>query len=851
MGSVDTEEHGRQMLTKDLSYAARSLAKSPLFVATAVLTIALGIGASTAIFSVTNAVLLRPLPYRDPDRLVIARGDMRKRNVKDFPFSNAEYFDFRDATRNVFEDVGGVLTGRGPILRDDGTAEQIRFGVATPNLFRLMGAKIQVGRDFQDSDGQPQPAPAQAPNAPPAANAPPPPRLPTIAIISYEYWQRRFGGSTAVLGKPLQVAGGGPTPQIVGVLAPGFELLFPPDANLERLPDLWIANRLSYDAASRLNVSLRVIGRLKPGVTLDQAQAAVDSFNADQQRLYTILRTSGFQVVLVPMRQHLVEQVRPAILALMGAVIFLLLISCSNVGNLLLVRASLRERELAVRTALGGSRWRLIRQMLLEALILSGLGTLVGLALAWIGVHELLVIAPANLPRLESVQLDPAVLAFSALAGLAAAAIFGITPAVRASRPDVIQILRGSGRTAGLGGGRLLRNGVVVAEVALSFVLLIGSGLMIRSFVELQRIHPGFDSNHLLTFQLDGVGGRDPEQRAASLREVQRRLSAMGGVESATAAAPFPLTGGFSPIRWGLEPALADPSKFQAADLQIVLPGYFEAMRTRLLDGRTFTQADNYNPHTPGSTARKLIIIDQMLAAKAFPHQSAVGQRILERAVTSEAEWAEVIGVVEHQRESSLAEPGREQIYMTDGFFGHGAVNRWAIRTAGDPAKYADQVRTEMAKLNPQLVITEMQPMDTVIREAQGGTRFSLLLIGVFAVIAALLAGVGLYGVLATVVRQRTAEIGVRMALGAAPSSVFRLMIGEGLRLSAVGVGAGLITAFLLTRVMISMLVGVKPTDPATFAVIVLLFLSISAIASWIPARRAATLDPTTALREE
>lgn len=811
-----------------------------MFLATAVLTIALGIGASTAIFSVTNAVLLRPLPYKDPERLIIACGDMRKRNVKDFPFSNAEYFDLRESTKNTFQGFGGVLTGRGPVLRKDGTPEQIRFGVVTTNFFRLMGAMIQLGRDFEDQDGQAQPAPQ-----PGAANAPPAPQLPTIAILSYEYWQRRFGGNTGVLGQTIHTAGGGLSAQIVGVLAPRFELLFPTDANLERLPDLWIANRLAYDAANRNNVSLQVIGRLKPGITLDRAQADADAFSRDQQRQFTILRTADWHVRLVPMRQHLVAEVRPAILALMGAVVFLLLIACSNVANLMLVRASLRERELAVRTALGGSRWRLVRQMLAEALLLSGMGTLLGLVLGWIGIHELLVIAPANLPRLESIAINPAVLVFTTLAGLAAAAIFGVAPALRASRPDVMHILRASGRTAGLGGGRLLRNGVVIAEVALSFVLLIGSGLMFRSFLELQRINPGFDSHRLLTFLLiGGRAGRAPEERAALQREIQRGLSGVGGVEAVTAAAPLPLTGGFGPVRWGLELALADPSKFQAADLQIVLPGYFEAMRVPLIEGRTFTEADN-------APTRKVVIIDQTLAAKAFPNQSAVGKRILERAVTQEAEWAEVIGVVGHQRESSLAEPGREQIYVTDGFFSHGAASNWAIRTTGDPAKYGEAVRSAVRKINPNFLITDLLPMDVLVDKAQSGTRFSLLLIGVFAIIAALLAGVGLYGVLATVVRQRTPEIGVRMALGAAPSSIFRLMIGQGLRLSAAGIGLGLIAALVLTRVMISMLVGVKPTDPVTYTAMAGIFFAIAAFASWIPARRAATLDPTRALREE
>jgi putative ABC transport system permease protein len=829
------------MFTKDFVYAARSLAKSPVFMATAVLTIALGIGASTAIFSVTNAVLLRPLPYKDPGQLIIACGDMRKRNVKDFPFSNAEYFDIRETDKNTFEDFAGVLTGRGPVLRDDGTPELVRFGVVTPNFFRLLGASIHIGRDFSEADGQPQPPQPQPGNG---ANAPPPPpQLPAIAIISYEYWQRRFGGNPGILGQTLKSPG--VSPQIVGVLAPRFELLFPPDASLERLPDLWVANRLSYDGASRNNVSLRIVGRLKPGVTLQRAQIAADAFSLHEQSLDRILTTADWHVRLVPMQQHLVAEVRPAILALMGAVIFLLLIACSNVANLLLVRASLRERELAVRTALGGSRWRLVRQMLAEALLLSAMGTILGLALAWAGIHELLVIAPANLPRLDSIRIDPMVVAFTALAGLGAAAIFGVVPALRASRPDVMHVLRSSGRNAGLSGGRLLQNIVVIAEVALSFVLLIGSGLMFRSFLELQKVKPGFDSHHLLTFQLlGGRAGKTPEQRAAFQRETRQALSSVGGVQSVGSAFPFPLSGGFSPIRWGLEPALADPSKFQATDWQIVLPGYFETMHNELIEGRTFTEADN-------APSRKVAIIDQALASKAFPNQSAVGKRILTRIITPEPEWVEVIGVVGHQREESLATPGREQIYFADGFFSHGATAYWALRTEGDPAKYGEAVRAVIARVDPESVVTDLQPMDVLVDKAQAGTRFSLLLIGVFAVIAVLLAGVGLYGVLATVVRQRTAEIGVRMALGAAPSNVFRLMIGQGLQLSAAGIGLGLIAAFGLTRVMISMLVGVKPTDPVTYVAMVAVFFGIAASASWIPARRAASLDPTRALRDE
>jgi putative ABC transport system permease protein len=386
---------------------------------------------------------------------------------------------------------------------------------------------------------------------------------------------------------------------------------------------------------------------------------------------------------------------------------------------------------------------------------------------------------------------------------------------------------------------------VVVSEVALSFVLLVGSGLMFRSFLELQRIDPGFNPHGLLTFQLLGdYGGEAPEERAAFTRQIQERLSTISGIQSVTASFPFPLAGGFGPIRWGTEEALSDASKFQAVDFQIVLPGYFETMRTPLFAGRTFTDGDN----VPG---RNLVIIDQLLAEKAFPNQLAVGKRILIRIRTPEPEWVEIVGVVAHQRDESLAELGREQVYFADAFLGSGAVQQWTVRTDGDPAKYANAIREAMKGLNSKLLITEMQPVEALVRGAQAHTRFSLLLIGVFAAVASLLAGVGLYGVLSTVVRQRSAEIGIRMALGARPANIFKLVVGQGLRLTAVGIGVGLIAAFALTRLMTTMLVGVKATDPRTFAMMAVAFFLIATLASWFPARRAARLDPTAALREE
>jgi len=818
--------------------AIRVLFRSPLFALTAIVTIALGIGASTAIFSVTNAVLLQPLPYKDADRLMFAGMELRQRHVRDLPFSNVDFIDMRDGTKQAFEDYAGVFTFPQVILHDDGTPEQARIAIVTTNFFRTLGGRIQIGRDFLDDDGAPQPAPA-APGAPPTA------QKPAIAVLSYEYFQRRYGANAAILGHPMR-SSGGPSPTVVGVLAPNFRLYFPPDAGEEEAPDIWIANRLGYDVAERNSFSIRAIGKLKPGVTQEQGREAVEKVAAETRKNDVISGTAGYHISLEPLRQHMVSKVQPAIVALMGAAVFLLLIACANVANLLLVRASVRERELAVRAALGGNRWRLLIPLLTEAALLAVVGALGGLGLAWIGIRVLRVLAPEDLPRLETIRISTEVLGFTALACLGAIGIFGMLPAWRASRPGVANLLRGSGRNAGFIGGSSLRNAVVMLEVALSFVLLVGSGLMFRSFFELQHIDPGFDPHRLLTFQVAGTpqNADTPEKLAVFIRGVHDRLRAIPGVESVTAATPFPLAVGFFPIRWGTDEALADASKFQATDDQIVLPGYFETMKVPLLEGRTFTDDDNL----PG---RNFVVVDDILAKKAFHGQSAVGRRILIRVRSPQAEWVQIIGVVRHQHENSLAELGREQVYFTDAFVGSGRVNFWAIRTQNDPTNYGSVVSAAVRQVDSQVLVNEIQTGDALIAKAQSGTRFSLLLIGVFATIAGVLAGVGLYGVLATTVRHRTAEIGVRMALGAEPGKVFQLVVAQGFRLSAIGVACGLIAALGLTRLMKAMLVGVRATDPVTFGAMVLLFLLIAALSSWMPARRAAALDPSRALREE
>jgi predicted permease len=826
-------------LLQDFRYAFRQVARNPLFAATVISTIALGIGATVGIFSIVHSVLLRPLPYKNPDRLVVAYGDMRKRNATDLPFSSPDFLDLRNGAKSMFAGFGGLATGQMLLEHPDGSIEEVRSAKVTPNFFALMGGSVILGRDFTEADGlmQTQAADTAAPALTGGGTASPP------AILSYEYWQRRYGGSPAVIGQRLS-SGRDNGSEIVGVLAPGFELLFPPQADVERVPDVWIAAHLNYDAAQRKTLIYRVIGRLKDGVSLSHAQSEADGIAAELRRNFPVWQTSDCHIELQPMHRYLVAELKPSILALMGAAVFLLLVGCANIANLLLVRMSLRERELAVRIALGGGRWDLVRQVLVEACIFAATGTLLGLGLAWAGLGELSRIAPLSQPLLRDVRIDPTVLALTPLFGLCAAALFALVPALHISRPALMTVLRTSGRNALLASGQMLRNSVVVTEIALSFALLVGAGLMLRSFLKLENIDPGFDARRLLTFQILWPGQPNPQQQNAFMDEVQDSLRAIPGVTAVTAASPFPLADQFFPIRWGTEQAISDATKFQATDYQVVLPGYFETLHTPLLAGRTFTKADN-------SEGRSLVIIDQLLASKAFPRQSAIGKRILIRLRTPEPEWAEVIGVVAHQRDTSLADLGREELYVTDGFMGHGFATRWGLRVAGNPAHYDRLVREQLAKLGSRIALTEVRPMDALMKESQATTRLSLALIAAFAGAAVLLAALGIYGVLSTTVRQRTAEIGVRMALGATRYRVFGLVIRQGLVLGLAGILAGCAIALLLTRWIQSVLVETKSTDPLTYMGITAMFLLIVVFASWLPAHRAASVDPMQALRSE
>jgi predicted permease len=824
----------------DLGYAARMFRKNPGFVLTAVATLALGMGSTAAIFSVVNAVLLKPLPYERPGRLVHVWHDLRNRNVTRFPWAPADFHDFR-IQATVFEEVSALVTGRQVILAEGGhaQAEQVRTGNATPNLFRLLGARIAHGTDFTEADGVPPPPPPEGQQGANVQTAPlPPPKT----ILSHEFWQRRFGGNPAVVGTVAPL--GDQRIEIVGVLEPGFELLFPPGVNIERAPDVWTPMRINFAAGSRVNVAQRVIGRLKESVSIERAQEQVDAFAADLRTQFPIKQTAGFHLRLEPMHQDLVADVRPVILTLMGAVAFVMLIACANVANLLLVRAAVRERELAVRAALGGTRMRLFRQLLVESLLLAILAAAGGVVLAMLGIDVLLALGPENLPRLNRVRIDPTVLIFTGAAAVASTVVFGLVPALRASRPDVMDLLRRAGRTSNLSAGNWLRNAVVVLEVALAFVLLVGSGLMFRSFVALQRVQPGYDPNGVLTFFLPNLRSSDDVARQAFVRDLRARLEALPNVIGVTAASPLPLEPRDALARYGTEEALVDPTKFGQATLHVIQPGYFEVMRSRMVEGRGFTETDN----RPDA---RVVIIDRLLAARTFPGQSAVGQTLLTRLRTNEPERFKVIGVVEHQRHGSLAKDGREALFIAEGFLNHGAANRWVVRTTDDPLSVAASVRAAVAATNPRVGVIDVQPMLAFVERAQAQTKFALVLIAVFAGIALVLAAVGLYSVLSTTVRQRTAEIGVRMAFGAEHSRIFGMMVLQGLKLGATGVAFGIGAALILTTVIQSMLIGVEPTDPTTFGAIVIGFLLIAVVACGVPALRAARLDPMVALRDD
>ena len=826
-------------LLQDLRYALRSFVQRPGFTAVVVVTLALGIGSNTAIFSVANAVLFRSLPYHQPEKLVLVWNRSSTADVGRSLISGPDYFDYQDRT-TMFEDFAGAFALNGT-LTSEGGAQQLMMGWSTANLFKVLGVAPILGRDFSPEDAIPiDPGDLLDPTA----SFPP-----GVLILSHGLWRDRFGGDPGVLGRKLELDG---QPSIiVGVLPPDFRIYLPSDAGMPTNIDVWRVVPIAMDTNPRDMAWLTVVSRLKEGFTLEQAQSEMDALATRLRELHPAHADSGMQIELNSMHGDVVRHVRPILLALLGAGGFVLLIACANVANLLLARAAAREREIAVRAALGGGRLRIVRQLLVESGALSVAGGLAGLAVAWVGMRFLLILRPDNLPRLEQISIDGRVLLFALGITLLSALVFGLMPALKSASPDLSVALKDRGSAMGGIRGNRIRASLVVLEVALSLVLLIGSGLLLRSFVALQRVEPGFDAENVLTFSapLPFFKYRDPTVRVDFYLQLRQRLEALPGVEAAGSITPLPLYGRdqYYVFSYGQIGVSEEEWNLNRADYRWATPGYFKAMGIRLLAGRLLNDRDNQ------AGALDVVLIDEKLAQRTWPNDDPVDRLLLvERFNLSDFSMArttaQVIGVVEHVRTESLTGEGREAAYFPLRSFPL-APQSVAMSASSDPRGLVRAVQREVQAHNPDVPVAEIRLMEDYVSEAMAQTRFTLTLIATFAGLALILASIGLYGVISYSVHQRTKEIGLRMAFGAQERSILRLILGQGVTLAVSGVALGLLVAFLFTRLVSGLLFEVTATDPGTFIGISLLLVGVAVLASYLPARRAMKVAPLEALQ--
>jgi putative ABC transport system permease protein len=826
---------------RDLKYAVRSFGRRPLFTAVILLTLGLGIGSNVAIFSVANAVLFRALPFKDPDRLAFVWTRLPKTNVAHSLVSGPDLRDYQNETTQ-FEGFAGAVAIPGT-LTGEGPPERITNAYVSWNLLSLLGVRPILGRTHLAEDAFPI-DPKQFGN--------PNPKLPpNKVVLSHGLWQRRFGGDSSVIGRTIQMDGWGSV--VIGVLPRDFRIYLPADAAMPANIDAWGVLPSNMGDFERQAAFLTVVTRLKPRVTQAQAQDEMDRLAKRLREVHQFHATQNTQIVVGGMHHDVVAHARPALVALLGAVGFVLLIACANIGNLLLVRASERGREIAVRAALGSGRGRVVAQLLTESLVLAAGGMVLGLALAWQGIRVIKALSPANLPRIESVSLDAGAFGFAAAVTVLAAILFGLAPALRAVRGNLADRLRDRGSDTGGARGNKLRTVLVVSEVTLSLVLLIGAGLMVRSFAAIQRVNPGFDPKNVVTFTapLPFVKYLSSQARATFVNQLGDRLATIPGVQSVGGVTPLPLAGGeqYSVGSYGRIGDPDDVFRSNTADYKSVLPGYFETMRIALLSGRSFTRADNE------IEALDVALIDAKLAARLFARENPLGAQILvnhfnEKTFSLERLPVTIVGVVANVRSASLAAEGRETIYLPYAFQSFLPLT-FAVRTAADPSSLIPRIRTEVDALDRDVPVADLSTLESRVAEARAPTRFLLALSSTFAGLALVLAALGLYGVISFSVRQRTREIGVRVALGASDRDVRRLILGQGMLVSGIGIGLGLAASIGLTRIVSSSLVGVSATDPITFAAVSLVLLAVSALASYLPARRATTVDPVRALREE
>jgi putative ABC transport system permease protein len=826
---------------RDLRYALRSFARRPLFTGVILLTLALGIGSNVAIFSVANAVLFRALPFKNPEELAFVWTRLPKTNVRRSLVSGPDFKDYQtEATR--FKGFAGAMALPGTIT-GEGPPERITNAYVTWNMLDLLGVRPILGRTHVAEDAFPI-DPKQFGN--------PDPKLPpNKVVLSYGLWQRRFGGDSSVIGKTIRLDGWGSL--VIGVLPRDFRIYLPPDAGMPTNIDAWGVLPSNIGDFERQAAWLTVVTRLKDGVTLAQAQEDMDRLAARLREVHPFHKTQNLQIVVAGMHRDVVEHVRPALVALLGAVGFVLLIACANIANLLLVRASERGREIAVRAALGSGRGRIVAQMLTESLVLAAAGMALGLGLAWQGIRVIKALSPANLPRIESVSLDGRAFGFAAAVAVVAAILFGLAPALRAVRGNLAEGLRDRGTDTGGARGNKLRTALVVSEVTLSLVLLIGAGLMVRSFAAIQNVDPGFDPKNVVTFNvpIPFLKYLSSQLRATFTNQLGDRLATIPGVESVGGVTPLPLAGGeqYSVGSYGKIGESDDVYRANKADYKAVLPGYFEAMKIALVSGRSFLRSDNEDQ------ALDVAIVDAKFAARVFGRENPLGASILmdhfnEKTFSIERVPVTIVGVVANVRSASLAAEGRETIYVPYVFQAFLPITI-VVRTASDPASLIPRIRSEVAALDRDVPVADLSTLASWVTEAMSPTRFLLALSSTFAGLALVLAAIGLYGVVSFSARQRTREIGVRVALGASDRDVRRLILGQGMLVATIGIVLGLGASVALTRVVSSYLVGVSATDPVTFAGVPLVLLGVSALASYLPARRAMTIDPIRALREE
>ena len=817
---------------QDIRFAFRTLGRQPGFAAIAILTIGLAIGANTAIYSVVRAVLLRDLPYENPSELVVVWANLTARSRPKFPISPPDLLDLREQT-TTFQGFAGITTFQQTLTGGDGPPELVDGAGVTADFFDLLGVKPIVGRTFRPDEDDPFGPDVNPQNAPPQ-----------VAVISHSLWQRRFGAREDIVGQTLFIQNN--PAEIIGVLPPGFEIHYGAGSGLSRSADVWGTPRINVaNWPARRNVIWRVIGRMKPGVSVEAARADISRLSQRLVEQDELRQAAGYQLDVVPMIEDLTADVQPIVWPLFGAVAVVLLIACANVSNLFLARASAREREFAVRTALGAARSRIVRQLLVESGAIALAGAALGLFLAFGGIRLLIALRPENLPRLDTVGIDASVLAFTLVAAIVSAFLFGLVPALQASRPGFSQVLKDRGRSAVNRGQKLFRSSLVIVQVALSVVLLIGAGLMVRSFVAMQNVSLGYRPEGLLTFRLSLPNNAYPDPaKLVFFREFEEKLRAIPGVTQVSAAFPIPLLGIESSGRYGPPEALSDGSLYGQADFRITQPGYFETMGTQLVEGRVFEESDFRD-------STEVVVVDRKLARLLWPDKTAVGERMLIRLNTLDPVFVQVVGVVEHQRSDGIGAEGTEAIFVTNRYAGTNGDLYWTVRTTLDPTGLIPQVRAALGGMDANLPLADVRSMEERVGTAMSSVRFALVLIGVFGAIALFLAAVGIYGVLSFTVRQRTGEIGVRMALGANAGMILGMVVRQGMTLTTIGIVAGLVAGFWTTRLLGSLLVGVSASDPVTFAAMATLLMFAALGASYLPARRATLVDPATALREE